>query len=492
MQKQPAEINYFFKDGYKEFGKTFAATFRRCGSVIADSWEAVCDYFGDLWENAINVITFNGAFVSFFKAIGYAFMFGLSLGRLIISAILTPVICFTLSVIQAVALFLVMGVFYLLYSVVAFADWLYRCIKRISTSCPNCQEKYALPTYVCQCGAKHTQLVPSRYGVFKRTCQCGRKLKTTFFNGRHRQPGSWVCPKCGYELGSPLQVDIPIPVVGGPSSGKTCFVNMAIAQLEKHSEERYGLEFEYKPNDALGDDYEANKRNMQNGQLPLKTDDTRLKYYQFYLAPKGVKVRNLISLCDVAGEAYDSNDEIGKQVGYKYANAFLMIVDPLSVREYREEIADTVDLSSYKASIRDMDEVLNTLIVTLENMNCLNAKTMIKTDVAVVFAKGDIPGLEEKIGPSAVRRYMQQHNIRSKYDAANGVCEEFLRGYAEDNFLNSLKSKFRSVQFFTSSALGHVQNGEGFTGEGVEEPVLWLIDKVSPSIDLRSLWGKKN
>ena len=90
MQKQPAEINYFFKDGYKEFGKTFAATFRRCGSVIADSWEAVCDYFGDLWENAINVITFNGAFVSFFKAIGYAFMFGLSLGRLIISAILSP------------------------------------------------------------------------------------------------------------------------------------------------------------------------------------------------------------------------------------------------------------------------------------------------------------------------------------------------------------------------------------------------------------------
>ena len=230
---------------------------------------------------------------------------------------------------------------------------------------------------------------------------------------------------------------------------------------------------------------------MLNGRLPLKTNDTRLKYYQFYLTPKRVKVKNLVSLCDVAGEAYESNDEIGKQLGYKYANAFLMIVDPLSVRDYRDEIKGEIDISLYKASIRDMDEVLNTLILTLENMKCLTAKTMIKTDVCVVFAKGDIPGLDDKIGMSAIQRYMQENNVRSKYDAANAVCENFLRQYSEENFLNSLKSKFKSVQFFTSSALGHVQNGEGFIGEGVEEPVLWLIDKVSLSINLRSLWGKK-
>lgn len=491
MQKQPAEINYFFKDGYKEFGKTFLATFRRCGTVIADCWDSVCCHFGELGENALAVIKLDGAFVGFFKAIGFAFMFGLSLGRLIVSAILTPVICFALSIVQTVVLVIFMGLFYFLYSVVFLADWLYRCIKRISTSCPNCQEKYALPTYVCECGAKHTKLVPSRYGVFKRKCLCGRKLRTTFFNGRHKQHGSWICPKCGYELGGPLQVDIPIPVVGGPSSGKTCFINMAITQLEKHAKEKYGLEFKYKPNDALGDDYEANKRNMLNGRLPLKTNDTRLKYYQFYLTPKRVKVKNLVSLCDVAGEAYESNDEIGKQLGYKYANAFLMIVDPLSVRDYRDEIKGEIDISLYKASIRDMDEVLNTLILTLENMKCLTAKTMIKTDVCVVFAKGDIPGLDDKIGMSAIQRYMQENNVRSKYDAANAVCENFLRQYSEENFLNSLKSKFKSVQFFTSSALGHVQNGEGFIGEGVEEPVLWLIDKVSLSINLRSLWGKK-
>jgi hypothetical protein len=138
-----------------------------------------------------------------------------------------------------------------------------------------------------------------------------------------------------------------------------------------------------------------------------------------------------------------------------------------------------------------MDEVLDTLINTLQNMNCLNSKNMIKTDVAVVFTKCDIPGLDGKIGGSAVRRYMQLHNIKSKYNAINQVCEQFLIEYEEENFLNSLKSKFKSIQFFTCSALGHVENGSNFIPDGVEEPALWLIDKASASINLKEKWGKK-
>ena len=193
-------------------------------------------------------------------------------------------------------------------------------------------------------------------------------------------------------------MDIPIPVVGGPSSGKTCYINMALSELEKNSLKRDGLIFEYKANDALGDDYEENKYNMENGRLPLKTNDMRLKYYQFYLTPRNEKVKNLVSVCDVAGETYSSNDEMGKQIGYKYANAFLMVIDPLSIMRFREEVADQIDVKQYGASEKAMDEVLDTLINTLENMKCLNSKNMIKTDVAVIFSKCDIPGLMEKIG----------------------------------------------------------------------------------------------
>ncbi len=493
MEKQPAEINYFFRDGYHEFGETIYETFQSCGDVIVDSWEAVVESAEELYENARDVITLDyEPFQSFFRAIGYAFVFGLSLGRLIISAVMTPVICAVLSAIQGTVLLLVMLGFYIAYLIVTFADWVYRSCKKISSGCPNCQNKFDLPAYVCTCGRKHSRLVPSaKYGVFVRHCECGRKLKTTFFNGRHKQAGQWVCPDCGYELDGSLQVDIPIPVVGGPSSGKTCYISMAISQIEANAESKYGLDFSYKPNDALGDDYEENKQNMENGRLPEKTNDLRLRYYQFYLTPKGEKVRNLISICDVAGEAYERNDEVGSQIGFKYANAFLMMVDPLSLKRFREEVADTIDLSKYGASEKGMDEVLDTLINNLQNMNCLNSKNMIKTDVAVVFTKCDIPGLEEKIGDTAVRRYMQENDVKSKYEACNKVCEQFLIEYEEDNFLNSLKSKFKSIQFFTCSALGHVEDGSDFTPEGVEEPALWLIDKASASINLKNFWGKK-
>lgn len=491
MEKQPAKINYFFKDGYIEFGRTFVNTFAQCGRIIKNSAISVGNSFKKIGHNAKNVITFTEPIGGFFKAIAAMFMVGLYFGKLLLSILLTPIPCAIISVVQAVVLIIFMSLFYICYLIIAFSDWLYRSIKKISTSCPNCQKKYDLPAYICTCGAKHTRLVPSKYGVLKRQCNCGKKLKTTFFNGRHKQDGKWVCPDCGYELSGPLQVDIPIPVVGGPSSGKTCYISMAISQIEKNASSKYGLDFSYRPNIALGDDYEANKRNMGTGRLPEKTNDTRLRYYQFYLTPKGVKVKNLISICDVAGEAYERNDEVGKQIGFKYANAFLMMVDPLSVRKYREEIAKKISLSKYGASERGMDEVLDTLINNLQNMNCLNSKNMIKTDVAVVFTKCDIPGLADKIGESAVRRYMQLHNIRSQYEAANRVCEQFLIEYEEENFLNSLKSKFKSIQFFTCSALGHVENGSNFAPEGVEEPALWLIDKASASIDLKKKWGRK-
>ena len=79
----------------------------------------------------------------------------------------------------------------------------------------------------------------------------------------------------------------------------------------------------------------------------------------------------------------------------------------------------------------------------------------------------------------------------SWYDAQNIVCENFLKEYDENNFLNGLTSKFKSMQFFCSSSLGHNVDGTPFTPSGVEDPVLWLGDIISDSIDLKGKWGKK-
>lgn len=482
MEKQPAKVNYFFHDGYVDFKNTVVETFSECGSGIRERWDDTKDNFEELVDSVMGL--------DIGDIIKYSVLFGLAVGRLLFITIVTPILSLVLSLLQGTAMISVMIPIYIMFCLMAFADWLYRSIKKISTSCPNCQNKFDLPSYQCECGAIHTRLIPSKYGILFRTCNCGRKLRTTFFNGRHKQDGAWICPKCSYELSGALQVDIPIPVVGGPSSGKTCFISMAISQIEKNAS-TYGLEFNYNPNEALGDDYESNIQNMEKGKLPQKTSDLRLRYYQFYLTPKGERVKNLISICDVAGETYQQNDEIAKQIGFKNANAFLIIIDPLSLRKYCDEVGKSIDLSKYGASDSGIDEVVDILINNLQNFNCATPKKMMKTDIAIVFTKCDIPGLADKIGETAVNEYMKEHNDATKYEAINKVCERFLIEYEEENFLNTLKSKFKSIQFFTCSALGHIVDGSDFDPNGVEEPALWLIDKASASINLRQKWGKK-
>ena len=67
------------------------------------------------------------------------------------------------------------------------------------------------------------------------------------------------------------------------------------------------------------------------------------------------------------------------------------------------------------------------LIEALINMKCISQASMMNTDVAVVFTKGDIPGLEEKIGKTAVAEYMANNPKMTRFEAQNKVCEAFLQ-----------------------------------------------------------------
>lgn len=489
MKKQPAYVNYCFKGGYVELGKTIKTAFRtyrkevgNCCDQISDIWEDVglLGSFGDLLAYAF---TFGESgevdFENMFGAILFLIKLSFNIVKMICVSIVSLIITVIFSIIHSILLFVFLAITYVFFVIIWFADTLFCGLKKIATSCPRCQHKYSLPTYVCTCGRQHTKLKPSKYGILTRKCLCGRKIKTTFFNGRGKLPGKWICPNCSYNIKEAMHTDIPIPVIGGHNSGKTCYINMAIQYIGQVVARKKNMVFQYQANDELGDDFEANIQDMKQGRLPVKTFDTRLKYYQFYLTPKNKKVKNLISICDIAGEAYDDNKEIGRQIGFKNASGFIMIVDPLSVREYREKVKNEINLNKYGISTKPMDEVLSALISTLENINCISAKTAIKTYVAVVFSKLDIPGLDAIIGDEAINNYLKENPKKTRLEAQNILCEKFLIAYEEVNFLTTLKSKFKNIQFFTTSALGHVTNGKQFDPQKVEEPIFWLLGNIS-------------
>jgi hypothetical protein len=258
---------------------------------------------------------------------------------------------------------------------------------------------------------------------------------------------------------------------------------MTMLSLSQNSRTKYGLVFEHEKNGL--DQYEDNSMRLARGRLPVKTEDYRLQYYQFSLTPEGA-TKQQISLCDVAGELFDTKlgaNQMKNQLGFRYANAFIMLIDPLAIFDFRDEIKNSVNLSGYKGSTQPIDELVDTLICTLQNIFNIKANDILKTDVAVVFTKIDLPGLNGKIGEIAINRLAPSCDQKTRFKLQNELCEKFLRDYNEAGFLINLKSRFKSFQFFTCSALGHIENGQPFSASRVEEPFYWLVRKKSKVID---------
>ena len=469
MKKQPAKVSYFFEKGYADVANalrySWEAALKPCKSEAA----RIRDVFSK--HNFLLAI-----FLSIFDFVVFSFMTVIGVAvSIVISAIL--IILFAI----------MMSIIYILFMILKFIDYTFCVIYKISNKCPKCQKKFMHPIYICpNCGAKHDKLVPSKYGILKRTCNCGNKIPTSFLNGRQKL--SAICPYCQSNDATKVESNSRdvccIPVIGGRDSGKTCFISSSIVGLEKKFKAK-GWNFEHLY--GINDEYADNIDRINNGVCPLQTSDMRLKYYRFAVNKKQNDIRNIITLCDVGGEAYSqgaSAQNITDQIGFRYADGLLMIIDPLSIPEYKAEVVSSCEVSKYRGSTKSIDDVLSIVVNTLDNMFKLSYKEKIKTNIAIVFTKCDIPGLDNLIGEAAVKRYQMSHPKVSKNEIRNKLCIEFLQKYGEQNFVNSLMSRFKEIQFFTSSALGHNANGQKFISKGVEEPVMWLIANSNSPITL--------
>ena len=477
-REQPALPNYYLHDGFVEMKNVVMKSFQYCGENITANSEKVKEATAEMEANPSTKAFDLG---KLFGDIPARFKWSFHLSQLVFSAVITPLIVACITLCQIAILVVLYMIAAIIFGIMILADKIYCYIKSISNQCPNCQSKFSLPSYLCPCGLEHDLLTPGKYGIFKRECNCGNLLPTTFLNGREKLQAK--CPECGHSISEGgLQSSWCIPVVGGPSSGKTCYINMTMMSLQNISESKYGLIFDYEDNGL--DDYKLNSNKLINCQLPAKTADKRLKYYQFSLTPEGA-TKQLISLCDVAGELFNTNisgNEMTTQIGFHYANAFILIIDPLAITQYRDELSKTHKIDEYFGSQQPIDDLADILIVTLQKMFSLKSNAFLKSEVAIVFTKMDLPGLSEQIGESAVQKVAQSSDLKSLYKAQNALCEQFLLKYNEHNFLK-IMSQFKNVQYFVCSSLGHIENGQPFEAMNVEEPFFYLLQKTSKVID---------
>ena len=481
MSKRKVET-YAIK-GYL-FGKNYQDLINTIKESFAKTWDDVAD-------SAYNITHPEGG--NLFFNIGLAIFYTIILiARFIFGFLFTTIF----SVLHILVVTVMMIFVYFGFVIIAFIDKVYRTFKKISNNCPNpdCQTKYDLPVYHCpSCGAPHRYLFPSSYGIFNHRCNCGQKLPTLLINGRHKLRGT--CPRCGFVAFSGLNRSSIFPVFGGRSSGKTCFINSALTEIESLAPS-LGCEYEYLY-DVQGDERRRFKEFMSHGDLPESTHDNSLVYYNFYFSPvnqkaKGSKedqIRNFVSLCDISGEAFTSRETVTKQLGYRYADSTLFILDPLAISSFRDELAEQgYDVASYKCSTHQISDILGVMLTSLQE---LHRKKNTKQSLIVVITKGDMPKMDELLGDAAVKKYQKTHKSASDMEARDALAEQFLKDYGEANALNMIKNYFTQVHFFLTSAIGkdHVE-GEAFEPVGTAAPVLWAIDKTYDNVDFKEYWRK--
>jgi hypothetical protein len=360
----------------------------------------------------------------------------------------------------------VAGLSWVLIWLLRIADAVRRRVRRASYECPTDHERFPLPVYVCPaCGAEHLRLVPGRWGIFKRECRCEQTaLPTTVIGGRQRVPQR--CPS-GHPMSGLLGYaeNLPVAIVGGPSSGKSTFLAGALVELESPGAGVY-----IEPLSESRDDYSRLVDAMRSGEAPAKTVDDQRPALVAEIQGSG-RSRALYAY-DLAGEVYSAEDRVRGLRFLGNSAGIVLLIDPFSIAHVAEDHARELagEAARVYPSSEDPMRVYERLLATLKEA----AVQTQQMPLAVVIAKTDALGVQQEIDRLA--QAGQQGSGEHAWLLANGA----------GNLVRAIEEDFKHVGWFSLSALGRMPdpaNKQPFIPRGALAPLLWILARrgVRPS-----------
>ncbi len=459
---QPSKKSYFFDKGYRDLGNTIKGAWLRNG----DSIRRYAANLQDLDDKVLVLKIF--------------------LGILNVLAIIAVVICgsiITMAItgINVLILVVFMTMVYIGFSVIWAVDRFYLVRKKIFTACHECKEKSLIPVYICpKCGSKHTNLTPGVYGILHRTCNCGKKLSTTFFNGRKNLEAG--CPHCGHALTDRESRPICIPIVGGRSVGKTAFITAFSKEFIESVAPAKGFDIEFYNNKKeeiykeITQDYIMGSTRMTD--RPQDVNHASSVSFSFFVKHSKFSPERLIHIYDIAGEVFTDNNENEVQKQYEYCQGIVLIVDPFSIPSIRykyEELLEPEDIAGIGKA--DINEIINSFLNKLREVTGLSDNKMATVPLAVIINKIDSAGLEQDIGETAVEKLMRTapDKFMNYYDTQDYLCRKFLKENDMQSFLNNINIQFENNRFFACSAIGHTRDKGKYEPKGVLPPMQWLF-----------------
>lgn len=494
-RKQPAKKSYFFGKGYGDLWRTIKGSFRNI-------WKRTDELNNGYKTANFRSITGLAKRLSNSWAADHWFTTKIILSVFYLAALLSvatvgTIVTTIFSVFHIVVLLAFMLIIYLIFTMIWLLDRIYLLIKKISTVCPNCDENYLIPTYICpNCGAKHTRLMPGVYGIIRRKCECGYKLPTTFFNGRNKLEAE--CPHCGFNLGEGRTgvsgKQVCIPVVGGPRVGKTAFITAFSYDFIEVFAKRESLDIEML-NPSMDRLYSTLKQyyNTGNVERTIRKDDIHNVSsvdLSFKVNSKKIKPQRILHIYDISGEVF--SDSLDSEVLrlYKFTHGLIIIIDPFSIPDVMVNYGDKLShMDKNNISDADMSVIIDTFMNKLRESTGLADKDMAKIPVAVVINKVDSAGLFDEIGiPKAeIMQKINPNKFANLLDTEDYLCRKFLHENGMDNVLMLINNKFKVNRYFACSAIGHERESGMYEPIGVMTAMEWLI-KETDSNGIGKIW----
>ncbi|EHL14782.1 hypothetical protein HMPREF9630_00825 [Peptoanaerobacter stomatis] len=467
---QPAKKSYFFGPGWNDLGKFIKRFWQFNQDDIKKKAEKI--------ETGKGIMSFSGA---------RALMSCISL--ILFGTIFFCLIAATVSTVLGVAFCFV----YILILAIWLLDRINLISKGIFVACPNCKSKYLIPTYICpSCGEKHTKLTPGKYGVFFRTCNCGKKLPSHFLTKRGSLAAE--CPKCGVSLSGTATKPLCIPIIGGRSSGKTAYINAFSYEFIEKVAPRNGIEIKHYNeeterfyNHDISNDYMGGTTRMTKTEMDLKQASS--KAFSFIIHHNKISPDRLVQIYDVAGESFVDNTENEEQLQYTYCQGIVFMLDPLSIPMVRNHLDDTIsEIDRSSVGTLDVDLVLDSFLNKIRQITGQSSTAVFNMPIAIVISKGDIRTLDRFIGDEKISEYMTENNLDmdSFTVAEDELCRKFLMENGLASFVSNIDLKFKNNRYFKCSSIGHTREVGRYNPRGVLEPMEWIFQTADSG--MKSIW----
>lgn len=468
--EQPAKISYFFGPGWRDLG-----------NFIIKLWNKNVESSQNYYKK--------------YQNFGLTSLKGIYWLTCSLSVVIYGTIFFIfISIIFSIFLSLFFVLIYLGFSLLWIFDRLYLKQKKIFTACPECKGKSIIPTYACpNCGIKHTNLTPSKYGILYRTCSCGEKLGTTFITGRKNYPA--FCQCCGHPLSDRENVPICIPIVGGRSVGKTSFITAFSKEFIDKIAPAYGWKTEFYNKEKANIFKEINS-DYQNGTTrmtarPQDINKTSSISFSFFLRGKEFKQERLIHIYDIAGEVFTDNNENEIQRQYEYCQGIIFILDPFSIPAVKNKYSHELQPADIAGmGLANVGNIIDAFMNKLREVTGISLNKVSSVPIAIVISKIDTSGLSNELGESAIAKKKAENPKKfvNDMDIEDYLCRKFLIEYGMESFVNSINIKFKNNRYFACSAIGHTRGKGEYKPIGVVEPMEWLFKNADST--MKKVWNE--